>query len=127
MNINRGRIGWIVLATLCVLLVSGAAYAQGPERRPVGPAAWDNDGRPDALVGGMIGGFLGQMLQNNWNRDRYRYEQERRREWERRHRHSDRYHRRYGDRRPYWNDPDYRYGTGPYSPYVDRYPYRDHR
>jgi uncharacterized protein YcfJ len=141
MNDHRSIKGGILVITALLVLISVSAYAQGPENGygaplagifpgaipggAVGPAAWDNNRGMDTLVGGVIGGFLGYMVQNNWNRDEDRYytdrDRDRQRDWDRDHRYYNRNSRRYEDRRSSRYDPDYRYDTAPWDRYTDRY------
>jgi hypothetical protein len=147
MDNSMKKIGGILVVTALAALISVSAYAQGPDGitgtplsgifphtmpgGAIGPAAWDNNGGPDALVGGLIGGFLGYMIENNQYRDQDRYysdrDRERQRDRDRDRRYYDSDRRRYEDRRWSRYDPDCRYDSTSWDRYPNRYRDRNPR
>jgi hypothetical protein len=118
---NMKKIGVMLAIAAVSVVLSVPAFAQGPERiignvlpgGVIGPAGWDNNRNVDVLVGGIIGGILGQIILSNRydDRDRPCYDQyrDRDRDWDR-DRDRDRYYDRRKDNK--WNSRNDRYYRG---------------
>ncbi len=131
---NR-KIGTIMVMMIAAVTVSlfVPAFAQGHERvigsplpgafphtipgGAITPAGWDNNRGMEVIVGGILGGFLVDTIQDNQYRDRDCYYPDRDRgrhgDWDRNHRQYGPKHRRYEDRRWSRYDREWRYDHSP--------------